>query len=330
MHNLSLEMIDEAAAFLENHTLKTPCEYSQELSTLCGVPVYLKLEFLQVTGSFKSRGAFFKLSKLTQEERQRGVVTCSAGNHGKAVAYVAQKMGLTATIFVPKAVDEAKLQGIMALGAKVIHSPFIGYDETEALAKQEAAKSGRPYITPFDDDHIMAANGGTIAKEILQEVPEARTFLLPVGGGGLASGFGFFVKAHHKESRLIGCQHHKSPALQLSLQQKKAVTQLPSLETLAGGIEGGLGANCFHYLQSRIDDVALCTEKELYQAVGWMLDKHQYLIEPSSAPPISALIHRKIKGLKTPCVIVLTGRNVSSSSLYQKILPEAFVNGSFA
>src|SRR5262249_48943743 len=150
---------------------------------ILGVPVFLKLESMQLTGSFKIRGALFRLSKLTAEERRDGIVTCSAGNHGKAVAYAAREMGIRATICVPRSVDRAKYEGMVAMGADVRVSEFDGYDDTEEWAMALAA--GGSFISSFDDYAIMAGNGGTTAIEVQQDVPDARTFILPVGGGGL-------------------------------------------------------------------------------------------------------------------------------------------------
>jgi threonine dehydratase len=201
---LSAEMIDEAAERMRPFIRKTPLEYSPLLSDILRHPVYLKLECLQLTGSFKLRGAFCRLSNLSQEERQKGVLTCSAGNHGKAVAYVAKKLGIKATVYVPKNVDQAKYQGILQYGAEVIISPFMGYDETETLARQIAQDSHRTFISPFDEIEVMAGNGGTLAKEILEELPEARSFILPVGGGGMVAGFAVYVKKRLSQAQVIG------------------------------------------------------------------------------------------------------------------------------
>ena len=181
MPALDMALILEARRALEGHIRHTPLEPSIRLSEIAGVPVSLKLESLQTTGSFKLRGAFFTMSRLSKDERARGVVTCSAGNHGKAVAYVARELDIKASIHVPKGVDESKYRGMLALGAEVLRSDYEGFDDTEKLARAQAAREGRPYLTAFDDDAILAANGGTLAAEVLEEAPEARTFLLPVG-----------------------------------------------------------------------------------------------------------------------------------------------------
>jgi threonine dehydratase len=319
MKSLTIEMIKEATLRIQHDVRKTPLEYSPLLSQLLSSPVYLKLECMQETGSFKLRGALFRLSQLTPDEKSLGVITCSAGNHGKAVAYVSKKLGVEATVYVPRDVDESKYLGILSYGAKVVRSPFHGYDDSEELARQEGQVSGKVFISPFDDVEIMAGNGGTLAQEIIEEFPEARSFILPVGGGGLAAGFSFYIKETIPFSSMIGCQHKDSPGLKLSLERNSPVTKLPAIETIAGGVEGGIGANCFNYLKTRMDEVVLVSEQEIIQGVRWMLEHHQYLIEPSSAVVIAACLSKKIKKVHFPTVIVLSGRNVSFSTI-QSIL----------
>jgi threonine dehydratase len=317
--DLDMALVLEARRALAGRIRRTPVEASPALSDRAGVPVFLKLESLQLTGSFKIRGAFFVLSRLGAEERKRGVVTCSAGNHGKAVAYVARELGIPAEIHVPKSVDESKYQAMLALGAEVVRSEFEGYDETEKLARAEAAKSGRPFLTAFDDALILAANGGTLAAEVLEDCLEARTFLLPVGGAGLAGGFAYYAKTALPGCRIIGCQHVLSPALALSLERGEAVLTLPPVATTAGGLEGGIGRTGFEILRSRIDGVALATEEEIFDAVRFMLDRHQYLIEPSSAVTVAAILTGKAGRLDSSAVAVISGRNVALPTI-RKIL----------
>jgi len=306
-----MALVLDARRALEGRIRRTPIEASPALSDAANAPVLLKLESLQLTGSFKIRGAYFVLSRLSADERQRGVVTCSAGNHGKAVAFVARALGVPAEIHVPRDVDQAKYQAMLALGAQVVRSDFEGYDDTEKLARAEAARSGRPFLTAFDDVRILAANGGTVAAEVLEDCPEARTFLLPVGGGGLAGGFAYYARTALAQSRVIGCQHEGSPALALSLERGQAVVSLPPFATTAGGLEGGIGRIGFEALRTRIDGVALLTEAEIFDAVRFMLERHQYLIEPSAAVTVAAILTGKAGRLASPTVAVISGRNVA-------------------
>lgn len=314
---LSLALIEEAQAFLHDRIRRTPLEYSASLSSDLGVPVWLKLESLQHTGSFKIRGALFRLAKLTNRELASGIVTCSAGNHGKGIAYAARQLGIQATIYVPKSVDSVKYEGMLALGAEVIKSEFPGYDETEAWALEEAIRLNRPFISAFDDPYIMAANGGTIAAEILEDLPETRTLVTGVGGGGHAGGLAFYASHSPHPIDVICCQHEGCPALPLSLDQGAAVTEMPPIETVAGGLEGGLGVQTFAVLQDRIAHVALVSEPEIYAAVRWMLAEHQYLIEPSAAVPLAACLSGRLPIKKDgSLVLILTGRNVSYATLH--------------
>jgi threonine dehydratase len=303
-------LISEAASFLHGRIRRTPVEFSRGLSAMLGVPVWLKLESMQLTGSFKIRGALFRISLLTDRERREGVVTCSAGNHGKAVAYAAHEAGVRATICVPRSIDRAKLDGMIALEADVRVSEFEGYDDTEEWARAMAVEEQRTFISPFDDYAVMAANGGTTAMEVLEDAPSARVFILPVGGGGLSAGFAF--AARREGASIVGCQHALSPALRLSLDAGHAITKLPAVATLAGGVEGGIGALAFGVLGSFIGRVALVSEDEIVEGVRWMLTNHQYLIEPTAAVTIAACLTGRIGKLQQPAVVLVSGRNVSA------------------
>jgi threonine dehydratase len=318
VHNLAA-LIDEAALFLRDRVRRTPVEFSQPLSQLLGVPVWLKLESMQLTGSFKIRGALFRISKLTREEEKNGVVTCSAGNHGKAVAYAAREARVHATICVPRSVDRSKYLGMIALGAEVLVSEFDGYDDTEEWARGIAAARGLTFLSAFDDYAVMAANGGTTAIECVEDAPSAINFILPVGGGGLSAGFAFHAKSGRNTAQIIGCQHVLSPALKMSLNAGHAIVKLPAVETMAGGVEGGIGALAFGVLGPLVDRVALVSENEILDGVRWMLDNHQYLIEPTAAVTVAACLTGKVGKMEDPAVVVISGRNVTSDAV-KKIL----------
>ena len=318
MPELNLSLISQASTFLEGKIKKTPLEFSPIFSELLNVPAYLKMEFLQITGSFKLRGALFYLSTLSDQEKQNGVAACSAGNHGLGVAYAAKLMGANCTVYAPKNLDNAKHKKILQLGANVQCSQFVGYDDTLEWTKSEVDKKQQHLISAFDDERIMAGNGGTLAAEILNDVPDMQNLIVPVGGGGLSGGMAYYLKTKNPSIRIVGSQLKASPALQLSLERGEAVVKLPSVDTFAGGIEGGIGKKCFEILKSRIDDVVLLSEEEIIQAFCWMLKNQQFLIEPTSSASVAACLTSRLK-LKGPTVIVLSGRNVGYTTIQQLV-----------
>ena len=310
-----LALIHAAAAYLAPRVRRTPVETSPALGQALGVPVLLKLEQLQITGSFKLRGAWFRLSRLSPAERAQGVVTCSAGNHGKAVAHAARELDIPATIFVPSTVDGAKLAGMRAMGAEVVLARARGYDEAEIEARDHAARTGQPFISAFDEPEIIAGNGGSLGLEILQQVPDVRTVITPVSGGGLAAGLALALEAHAPSIEIVACQHRHSPSFALSLERGVAVTAMPAIDTMAGGIEGGIGVNTFAILKDRVRRVALVDEAQLRRGVRWMLSEHQYLVEPSAAAVVAACLEEDLRPLAGPVVVVISGRNVAASSV---------------
>lgn len=311
-------LIEQASKFLDGKIRKTPVEYSPKLSKLAGQPIYLKLECLQLTGSFKVRGGFFYLSTLNAAERKRGVATCSAGNHGLGVAYAGKELQVPCTVFVPKSVDQDKYNKLIALGADVKKSEFVGYDDTLAWAEHEAKKLQIPLISAFDDEKIMAANGGTLAAEVITQAPDATHFVLPMGGGGLSAGFSWYAKNQNPQAKILICQLAECSAFKLSLEQNKPMTYMPPIDTLARGLEGGLGAKCFDILKTRVDKIALISEQELKRAVCWLLEHHQYLIEPSAAVALASCLYGHMHPTG-PTVIMLTGRNVSYATVRELI-----------
>lgn len=312
--SVSVDLIREASAFLDGRIRRTPVEYSPHLSDRVGVEVWLKLENLQVTGSFKVRGALFALHRLREQGVER-VATCSAGNHGRGVAHAARELGMEATIYVPSSVDPVKLAGMQRDGAIVRKSDFPGYDETEKWALQETQRTGTPFISAYDDPLVMAANGGSVAMEVAAQVPNATTYLMPVGGGGHAAGFAYWMKEQHDPARIVACQHMDSAALLKSMQIGSAVREMPAIDTLAGGLEGGLGANTFEVLKGRVDDIRLVSEQEIRSAMRWMVEKHQLIMEGSCAVAVGACLDPAFPKPDGPVVIFVSGRNISRQAL---------------
>ncbi len=350
MAMLSMDAIRRAAAFLDGRVRRTPLERSAALSERAGRDVYLKLENWQVTGSFKARGALYGLHALMAEGHTH-VATCSAGNHGKGLAWAGSELGAEITIFVPSTVDSSKESAMRALGAHVEKSPFPGFDETERWALRATAERGLPFLSAYDDERIMAANGGSVALEVWEQLGEAGillagvervdaaaepapTFLFPVGGGGHAAGFSFAMQALCPDARFVAAQAAASPALALSLEREEAVTELDAVaETLAWGLEGGLGQGPFDVLshgvghgngeRRRVHHVALVTEPAIRGAMRFMLEAHQMVVEGSAAVPIAALLAGDLgsaspgvesgsAGVSAPLVIFVSGRNIDA------------------
>ncbi|MEM6646241.1 MAG: pyridoxal-phosphate dependent enzyme [Bacteroidota bacterium] len=313
---ISIDAIDRAAAWLRERVDHTLLVHSTALSTTIQAPIWLKMDHLQRTGSFKVRGALYALSRLPDNQLQQGVVTCSAGNHGKGMAYAAQQLDVPVRIYVPQSVDEAKYAGMIALGATVIRSSFPGYDATEAWARAEATRLERPFVSAFDDWDIIAGNGGSLGVEIAADIEDVGTLLFSVGGGGYGAGLAFYLKSRFPDLHVVAVQHEGCPALAQSLARGAAVTAMPALDTVAGGLEGGLGVRPFQVLRHAVDAVAHVSEDEIKAAVRWLLAEHQTLVEPSAAVTVAALLHGKVQLPNArPVVTVLTGRNVSYSTL---------------
>jgi len=225
-------------------------------------------------------------------------------------------------VFVPASIDEAKCRGMAALGARIVKCPGPGYDEAQEIALEASHTRGVPFVSPYDDEMIMAGNGGTLGLEILRQFPGAGSILFPVGGGGLGAGLASCIRQKKPGVRLIGCQHRESPALALSLAGGEAVTSLPAIETIAGGIEGGIGARTFAILRHTIDQVALVGEDELKKAILWLIRHHRYLVEASGAAPLAACLFHPDLDIPGPAVLVLTGRNIGLPTLASIIREE--------
>ena len=313
MEPLSHRLIDEASAYLEGKVKRTPVERSEPLSKLLDRPVWMKLENRQTTGSFKVRGAMFALYRARLDGADR-VAACSAGNHGKGLAFAGRELGVGVVIYVPAGVDPSKLSAMRGLGAEVHVSEFPGFDESEALALEEAERHGIPYISAYDNPLVMAGNGGTIADEVAIQVSEARSFVMPAGGGGHAAGFAFRMESLRAGCSFILCQHAGCPALRLSMQTGEAVRRMPPVETLASGLEGGFGENTFSVLRNRVTQICESDERSLRQAMAWMYREHGLRIEGSSAVAVAALLSgNEIMG-EGEVVLFVSGGNIDDSA----------------
>lgn len=305
-----LELADILAARkrLEGAIYTTPCAYSHTLSELAGVRVYVKLENLQMTGSFKERGAANLLLQLDSRERARGVAAASAGNHGLAVAYHAERLGIAAVIVMPEWAPLIKVTSARRHGAEVILAGA-NYDESYGRACQIATERGLVFVHPFDDDRVIAGQG-TLGLEILEQCPEVAAVVVPIGGGGLAGGVGLAIKESRPDVRVIGVQAEALAAMKQAL-AAGARTALPPASTIADGIAVRQVGEITLALAARyLDDVVTVTEEELANAILLLLEIEKTVVEGAGAAPLAALLNRKLGLDGRSVVLVLSGGNI--------------------
>jgi threonine dehydratase len=315
---VTLKNIQDARKAIAPFIKHTPLVQSKFLSTFCGCPLFLKLENLQITGSFKPRGVFNKLLNLSSEEKEGGIITASAGNHGQAVAFAAQKLNCYARVVVPLSTPKVKISGIKKYGADLV---LFGesYDEAERKAKELATKDGCIYISPYNDELIIAGHG-TIGLEIIEELPNVDTVLVPLGGGGLISGVSVAMKNCKPETQVIGVQSQASPVMYESLKAGKVVDfQKVVKKSVAEGLSGNVGPITFAIVQKYVDNVVLVKEKTLRHAISLLWNHDKYVIEGSGAAAVAPVMENKSIFKDKIVVSVLTGGNIDID-LFQTIL----------
>ncbi len=314
---LTLDRFEEAYETVSRVTLRTELTYSDYYSELTGAKVYLKPENMQRTGAYKIRGAYYKISTLTDEERSRGIITASAGNHAQGVAYAAHAYGAKAVIVMPTTTPLIKVNRTKALGAEVILYGDV-YDESCEHAYQLAEENGYTFIHPFDD-LMVAAGQGSIAMEIIKEQPLTDTILVPVGGGGLAAGVSTLAKLLKPNIRVIGVEPEQAACLKASFEAGK-VTTLDKVSTIADGTAVKTpGSLIFPYLQKNLDEVVTVADEELVMAFLDMVENHKMVVENSGLLTVAALKHLDLAGHKVVCV--LSGGNmdvITMSSVVQQ------------
>ena len=313
---LTLKDFEEAVEQVQKAAIKTELIYSDYLSEQTGNKVYLKPENLQKTGAYKIRGAYYKISTLTEEERAKGLITASAGNHAQGVAYAAKVYGCKAVIVMPTTTPLMKVDRTKSYGAEVVLYGNV-YDEAAAHAAKLAAEHGYTFIHPFDDPAV-ATGQGTIAMEIIKELPTVDYILVPVGGGGLAAGVSTLAKLLNPKIKVIGVEPAGANCLQASLAAGKPVT-LPSVSTIADGTAVKTpGKEIFPYLQKGLDDVITVEDDELIVAFLDIVENHKLIVENSGLLTVAALKHLGVKDKKI--VSVLSGGNmdiITMSSVVQ-------------
>jgi threonine dehydratase len=316
--DLKIDAFYDAQRAIAGLVTRTPLLESHLLGTDGDHNLYLKLENLQRTGSFKLRGASNKIMSLTMEERALGVVTISSGNHGRAVSYLAGKLGIQAIVCVSKFVPKHKIEIIEKLGAQV---EIVGkdYDEADAHARKLVQEHGMTWIEPFDDPHVIAGQG-TIGLEILEDLSEINAAIVPTSGGGLISGIALALKLSNPEIRVIGVTMERGPAMYLSLKAGELVPVVEE-ETLADALMGGLGDEnhyTFQICRQYVDDIVLVSEDEIAEAMAYAFNEHRIVVEGGGAVGIAALREGKVEILGDS-VIVLSGGNVDPDVLMRVV-----------
>ena len=313
---LTLDKFEEASEIVKKVTQETSLVYSEYFSQQTGNKVYLKPENMQVTGAYKIRGAYYKISTLSPEEREKGLITASAGNHAQGVAYAAKAFGVKAVIVMPTTTPLIKVERTKSYGAEVVLYGDV-YDEACEKALSMAEEEGYTFIHPFDD-LTVATGQGTIAMEIIKDLPLVDYILVPIGGGGLATGVSTLAKLLNPNIKVIGVEPAGANCMQVSL-EKGEVTTLPGVNTIADGTAVKRpGEKIFPYLQKNLDGIVTVEDPELVVAFLDMVENHKMIVENSGLLTVAALKHLDVKGKKI--VSILSGGNmdvITMSSVVQ-------------
>ena len=311
MDELTLEKFEEAAEIVKQVTLETKLVYSEYFSAQTGNRVYFKPENMQYTGAYKVRGAYYKISTLSDEEKARGLITASAGNHAQGVAYAARLAGVKATVVMPTTTPLIKVNRTKGYGAQVVLEGDV-FDEACAHAYRLAEEHGYTFVHPFDDLDV-AAGQGSIAMEIIKELPTVDYILVPIGGGGLCTGVSTLAKLLNPKIKVIGVEPAGANCMQESLRQGKVVT-LPGVNTIADGTAVKRpGEKLFPYIQEYVDDIITIDDNELIVAFLDMVENHKMIVENSGLLTVAALKH--IQAEKKNIVSILSGGNMDVITL---------------
>ena len=314
---LTLEKFEEASEIVKEVTSETKLIYSDFLSNQTGNKVYLKPENMQVTGAYKLRGAYYKISTLTPEERAKGLITASAGNHAQGVAYAAKKYGVKAVVVMPTTTPLMKVNRTKSYGAEVVLKGNV-YDEACEYAYQLAEENGYTFIHPFDDLSV-ATGQGTIAMEIFKELPLVDIILVPIGGGGLATGVSTLAKLLNPKIKVIGVEPAGANCIQESLKNGEVVT-LPGVNTIADGTAVKTpGKNIFPYIKQNLDDIITVPDEDLVVSFLDIVENHKMVVENSGLLTVAAL--RRLNEKNKRVVSILSGGNmdiITMSSVVQQ------------
>ena len=317
------DKIEQARKLIDGKVLKTDLVYAHKLTKVVGGDLYLKLENLQIAGSFKVRGAMNKIMNLTEEEKKHGVVAASAGNHAQGVAIAATKLGVKATIVMPKIAPMAKINATQEYGAEVLLHGDV-FDEALAKAIEMSETQGMTLVHPYDDE-LVTAGQGTIGMEILEQLDDIDQIVVPIGGGGLIGGIASYVKAVKPEIKIIGVEAENAASMKASF-EKGAWTSIKTLPTVADGIAVGIpGKFPFELVKKNVSEIVAVSDDQISEAMLYLLEKCKLVVEGAGCASVAACLSGKVdvKGKKTVCII--SGGNIDVSVL-ESIINRALIS----
>ncbi len=317
MNTVTLQTIEAAQQRIKGEVYRSPCPYSLSLSKLCGCEIYCKLDHLQMTGSFKERGARNKLMQLADAEKSRGVIAASAGNHALALAYHGRDLGMKVTVVMPVWAPLVKVSNCRGFGANVIlHGE--SFDDARAYANQLGEEKSYVYIHGFDDPDIISGQG-TVGLEILEDVPDVDAVIVPIGGGGLIAGVARAVKSLRPQTKIIGVEPKHAPTMQASLKAGK-VTKIDTTPTLADGLAvAEVGKLCFEVARDLIDEIVMVDEAQIAMSILRLLEHEKMVVEGAGAVPLAAAMGRTLGLDGKKVVLVLCGGNIDVTMLSKVI-----------
>lgn len=313
---LTLDKVFDASNVLKEVIRPTECIHAPHVNPKCNV--FLKTENLQITGSFKVRGAYYKISQLSDEEKSHGVIACSAGNHAQGVALAAAKNGIRSIICLPDGAPISKVEATRSYGAEICLVPGV-YDDAYAEAIRQRDENGYTFIHPFDDENVIAGQG-TIGLEILNQVTNANVVVVPVGGGGLISGVAFAIKQLNPRVKVYGVQAEGAPSMVKSLEQDKILC-LDSVHTIADGIQvKEPGEHTFEYCKQYVDGIVTVTDDEVSSAILHLIEKQKLIAEGAGAVSVAAVMFNKVPDIEGKNVVCLvSGGNIDVTILSRVI-----------
>ncbi len=320
---LTIDNVYSASNALKDVVRKTDVIYAPKLCP--GVDLYLKTENLQITGSFKVRGAYYKMTRLSDEEKKRGVIACSAGNHAQGVALAAQKNGIKAVICLPDGAPISKVEATKSYGAEVCLVEGV-YDDAYKKALALRDEKGYTFIHPFDDEDVIAGQG-TIALELIEQLPKIDAVIVPIGGGGLISGMAYTLKTINPRIKVYGVQAVGAPSMKKAI-EKGAIEELSAVSTIADGIAvKKSGENTFALCQKYVDEIVTVSDDEISAAILALMEQHKLVTEGAGAVAVAAAMFHKVdlKGKKTVCL--LSGGNIDVTILSRVIKRGLLMSG---